>query len=168
MNVRRPPSNVQAERLKDGGRTSERVFQPEKRAARPRPLCASIPASILGGYHTAGDRYIGPSRSVIAPEALEAPGVVDTIRHWRQPFDLRSRAIGVLQIEQDRTGVVLGQPVLDLPYQPLTLLYIGFGRLPFDHLVDLKVAIAVPVQAGARSDRTDRASDQDLGRCSAN
>src|SRR6516162_6288052 len=31
---------------------------PEKRAASPRPLCACVPASILGGYHTAGDRYI--------------------------------------------------------------------------------------------------------------
>ena len=28
INVRRPPSNVQVERLKGGGRTSERVFQP--------------------------------------------------------------------------------------------------------------------------------------------
>jgi len=26
MNVRRPPSNVQAEKLKDGGRISERAF----------------------------------------------------------------------------------------------------------------------------------------------
>src|SRR6516225_10030387 len=82
------------------------------------------------------------SISVVEPEVFKAPGIVDTIRHRHQPFDLRPRAIGVLQIEQDRAGVVLGQLALDLPHQPLALLNIGFGRLPSDQVVDLGVAIA--------------------------
>jgi hypothetical protein len=56
------------------------------------------------------------SRLFIEPKVLEPPRIVDAVGHRRQPFELRPPTIGILQIEQDRAGVLLGQLAFDLPH----------------------------------------------------
>ena len=48
----------------------------------------------------------------------------------------------------DRPSAILGQPLLDLPYQLLALLLVELVRLPVDQLVNFGIAIAVGVVLG--------------------
>jgi len=51
-------------------------------------------------------------------------------------------------VVDDRPGAILGQPLLDLPYQLLALLLVELVRLPVDQLVNFGIAIAVGVVLG--------------------
>ena len=78
----------------------------------------------------------------IEPEAFEAPAVVDAVN---EPLDIRLPADGSPGVIDDRLGAILGQPLLDLPYQLLALLLVELARLPVDQLVNFGIAIAAGV-----------------------
>src|SRR6266567_4239159 len=105
----------------------------------PRPLSR-------GGTCRAGRFPCGRSRCrgglLVQPQILEAPAIVDAVRHNGQALELRLPAIRHARIEQDRSGVVLHQLPFDLPHQPFAFLYVGFGRLLIHQRIDLGAAIA--------------------------
>ncbi len=94
-------------------------------------------ADLEESQHSSLQAWSCGSRSFIEPNVLAPPGIVNAVGHRNQPFELRPPAVGILQIEQDRTGVVLGQLAFDLPHQPLAFLDIGLCGLALDQIVDL-------------------------------
>src|SRR5712692_7924301 len=115
------------------------------------PLCGELRPTTCGdpahfqalaeaksGYRRAARDGPDPA---IQPQNLEAPAVVDAVRHDGQSLELRLPAIGDAWVEQDGPGIVLHQLPFDFPHQPFAFLDVGFGRLPVDQLIDLGVAI---------------------------
>src|SRR5882672_6948375 len=55
-------------------------------------------------------------------------------------------------VPEDRAGRVLRQLALDRPHQLLALLLIEFHRLLVDHLIELRIAVAVVVALRSTSE----------------
>src|SRR5439155_26125104 len=92
---------------------------------------------------TAGHRVIGvssrnaPALLLVEPDILEAPPVEHAVDHDLQTLEARLPARRKAQVIDDRARLVLLQPAVDLPYQALALLLVGFGRLLVEHLLQL-------------------------------
>src|SRR3984893_13768475 len=69
------------------------------------------------------------------------------VRHLGEPLDPGLPASPTLRIKEDRAGVVRGELALDLPQNGLASIRVALARLLFDQLVDLGIAVAVPVDA---------------------
>src|SRR6516165_2088059 len=92
-----------------------------------------------------------PSRRLphlfVAPPALAAIAVEDTVDHYRGTLDIGLPARREPVVEDDRPGDIFRQLTLDRPQNLLAACGVALHRLPLDHLVDLRDAIAVPVEA---------------------
>src|SRR5437016_210279 len=55
----------------------------------------------------------------VEPDVLHPVAVVDAIDHGHEPLDVGLRAGPAARIEDDRSGLLLGQPSFDLPHQLL-------------------------------------------------
>src|SRR5438045_9539964 len=85
------------------------------------------------------------TKLMVEPDVFHAPAIVDAVDHDGQPFDLGVPADAAAVEVDQRLGVVLGQPPLDLPDEPLALFLVRFDRLPLDHRVNLGVAMAIGI-----------------------
>src|SRR5262249_36339616 len=79
---------------------------------------------------------------VVQPEVFKALAVVDAIDLGNEAFDLRVIAVRGSRVEENRPRVIVGQFLLDCPYQLLALRDIADGRLPVYHFVEFRVAVA--------------------------
>jgi len=75
--------------------------------------------------------------------------VEDAVGHYRQPLDIGLPAGPAARIEDDRPCVVFSELAFDGPDQLRAALPVALDRLPFDQLVDFRVAVAVPVEVRA-------------------
>src|SRR5262249_34377371 len=85
----------------------------------------------------------------VEPNVFHAPAIEEAVGHLREPSDVRLPAGCALGIEQNRPGAIFGQLALDLPEHLLALRWIALARLPFNQLVNLGIAVAIPIDAGA-------------------
>src|SRR5258706_208528 len=83
----------------------------------------------------------------VEPPVLAAIGVEDAVGHQRHVLYIGLPACAAAGVEDDWAGEFLGELALDRPKQPLPLLLVALARLLLDHLVDLGIAIAVPIEA---------------------
>src|SRR4051794_26285267 len=83
----------------------------------------------------------GPPLTV-EPYILHSVAVVDAVDHCHETLDVGLRTGAVARVEDNRSGALLGQYVLDFPDDLLTLLDIGLGRLLVHQPVDLRVAVS--------------------------
>ena len=56
-------------------------------------------------------------RLVIEPDVLHAPAVVDAVDHYGQVFHLRVPADAAASEKDERFGIILDQPLFDLPHE---------------------------------------------------
>src|SRR5262245_18202177 len=82
----------------------------------------------------------------IQPDVFAAIAVEDTGDHDRQAIDVRLLADPAGGIKDDRPRDLLGQLPFDRLEQPFASFRVTLARLLLDHLVDLGIAVAVPVQ----------------------
>src|SRR6266567_2584417 len=86
--------------------------------------------------------------SFIEPDVFHAPAVEHAVRHLRETSYVWLPAGSGLRIEQDRPGDVFSQLALNVPEHLFALRWIALARLLFDQLVNLGIAVAVPIDAG--------------------
>src|SRR5215472_18271052 len=67
-----------------------------------------------------------PNPLLVEPDVFHAPAVEDAVDHDRPALDMRLPAGRPAVVKNDRPGAVVGQFPLDLPYQLLALLGVGF------------------------------------------
>src|SRR5260370_30580742 len=77
----------------------------------------------------------------VQPGVFEAPAVVDAVDHDRQPLDVGLAATRGAVVKDDRPGAVFLQLAVDLPYQLLALLAIGFHRLALELFFEFRPAV---------------------------
>src|SRR4051812_12452203 len=90
-----------------------------------------------------------PSTLLIEPPVFAAVCVVEAVDHQGHVLDIGLPAGAGAGIEDDRAGDLLGGPAFDRPDHLLALFLVALHRLPLDHLVDLRIAITVPIEARA-------------------
>src|SRR5437762_186738 len=83
----------------------------------------------------------------IEPDVFHAPAVENAVDHRAQPFDIRLPASCAAAVKDDWPGDILGQLALDLPQDLFAPRRVTLARLVLDQLVDLGVAVAVPIDA---------------------
>src|SRR6516162_2022276 len=95
----------------------------------------------------------GPCRVLlfVKPDVFPAVAVKDAVDHDGHSFDVGLPAGPAAGVEDDRPDALLDQLALDCPDQLLAPSRVAFDRLLLDQLVDLRVAIAVPVHARTAS-----------------
>ena len=86
---------------------------------------------------------------LVEPDVLPARCVKDAVGVYDRSLDGWPGARAPIGIEDDRAGVVLGQSALDLPQNLLAARTITLDGLRRYQLVDLLVAVMVPIEAGA-------------------
>src|SRR6266446_4031656 len=91
-------------------------------------------------------------RLSVEPDVLEAPAVVDAVDHRRVALHIRIPAGPGAVVPKDRPGRVLRQLALNRPNQLLALLLVEFHRLLVDHLIELRIAVAVVVALRSASE----------------
>src|SRR5947209_12782350 len=74
-----------------------------------------------------------------------------TVDHDGQSLDPRLPTGPGAGIKDDRSGALLGELAFDRPEQLLAPPRVAFDRLLLDQLIDLRVAVAVPVQVRTAS-----------------
>src|SRR5207248_11769864 len=84
----------------------------------------------------------------VEPNVFHAPAVEHAVGHLRETSYVWLPAGSALRIEQDRPGDIFSQLAFDLPEHLLSLRWIPLARLVFDQLVNLGIAVAVPIDAG--------------------
>src|SRR5262249_34577864 len=92
-----------------------------------------------------------PAELSVEPDVFHPPPVVDAIDHWGVPLHIGLPTSPGTVVPEDRSGRVFRQLPFDRPDQFLALILVEFHRLPVDHLVDLRIAVAVIVSFGPAS-----------------
>src|SRR5262249_62346679 len=105
---------------------------PLPKACRSLPMFS--PPLCRAAHRTCG------SLLLIQPDVFHPPVIVDAVDHHSQPFDFGVPADAAAVEVDERLGVVLGQPPLDLPDGPLGLFLVCLHRLLLRQCVDLGVA----------------------------
>src|SRR6516162_3365530 len=96
------------------------------------------------------DRYPADYTGLfVEPDVFPARSAEDAVDHHDLSLDVGPHTDAAVGVEDDRPRVLLGQFALNLPQYLLAARRVAFRRLLLDQLVDIVVAIAVPVQAGA-------------------
>ena len=85
----------------------------------------------------------------VDPDVLPSGAVKYAVRVDHLVLDPGPAAVAAIGVEDDWPNVFLGQFVLDLPEDLLPPRRVAFDRLLLDQLVDLFVAVPVPVDARA-------------------
>src|ERR1700682_4822409 len=83
----------------------------------------------------------------VEPEVLEAIAAEHAVDMERQPLDHGLPARRGADIEDDRSSGILRQLAFQRPDLALALALVGLARLLLNHLVDLRIAVAIPVHA---------------------
>jgi len=115
---------------------------------RARPIMRRLPPR-SPRFYPYPDSPITLARLFVEPDVLAAMAVEDAVGHYRQPLDIGLPAGPAARIEDDRPCAVFSELAFDGPDQLRAALPVALDRLPFDQLVDFRVAVAVPVEVRA-------------------
>src|SRR6516164_8442749 len=130
---------------------SGRSSAPQKRMASGQSFdggqSATSTNALRRSYH---DRYPADCDGLfVEPHVFAARPVEDAVDQDDLTLDPGPHTGAAVGVKDDRPRVLLGQFALDLPQYLLPARRVALHRLLLDQLVDIVVAIAVPVDAGA-------------------